>query len=314
MINFDVIRHDEAVVLASAPLHIHSHFRTGGKAGLLVIPQSERAVVAIARQCIEANIPLYVVGQLSNVLVSDEGLDGVVMLLGHAFSKAYVEHSTITAEAGIWLSRLSAIAARHYLSGLEFACGIPGTLGASILINAGAYDGQFADIVKETRYLDAKGEIHVCHGDEHRFGYRQSRFIADRSLILTSKMILGEPEENMYHKMAVLAKKRRDSQPLSSLSCGSAFKRPEGYFAGKLISDAGLKGYTGNNAGVSAKHAGFIVNHGDASSADIVDVFNHVQDTVLERFGVLLEPEVRFAGHFDRIPAHAHTLDPLFGG
>lgn len=314
MIASDLVHHDDAIFLPNAPLSDYSHFGTGGAARLLVIPQSEEAVVSIARQCIERQVPLYAVGQLSNVLISDEGLDGVVMLLGHAFSKIKVEADVITAEAGIWLSRLAAFAASKGLSGLEFACGIPGTLGASILINAGAYDGQFADLVIDTRYLDSDGEIKTLPRTDHNFGYRQSRFIDNRALILSSRLKLSAAKAPIYETMALLAKKRRLSQPLDSLSCGSAFKRPEGHYAGKLISDAGLKGYKGERAGVSEKHAGFIVNFGAAYAQDIVDVFIHVQQTVERRFAVLLEPEVRFAGSFDRLPTHARRLEPLFGG
>lgn len=305
--------HPECTFLEREPLQHFAHFKAGGPAELLAIPHSREAVVHIARQTIEQNVPLYVVGQMSNILVSDEGLPGVVMLLGQSYARTMVQGTVITAESGIWLSRLASLAAQHRLSGLSFASGIPGTLGGSILINAGAYDGQFDEIVATTTFMDAKGNIERLSGKEHQFAYRHSRFVDEPGLILSSSLQLTEDGQNEYDKMAELAMKRRHSQPLACPSCGSAFKRPTGYYAGKLIADSGLKGYTYQGASVSNKHAGFIVNDGGANASQITAVFIHVQDEVKKQTGVVLEPEVRFAGHFDHLPEHAHRLKPLFG-
>ena len=314
MVNWKTLLHPESDLVCSAPLASLSHFGSGGPAECLVRPHSLDAVIHVARTCLLQDIPLYVLGQMSNVLVSDKGIPGVTMLLTQDVADVQVSGVTVRAEAGIWLSRLSALAAAHGLSGLEFACGIPGTLGGSILINAGAYNGQFSEIVTATTYLNERGDVCVARGDEHEFGYRTSRFESGGELILSCEMRLVQSESgDIYRNMAELAKKRRDSQPLADKSCGSAFKRPPGHFAGKLISDSGLKGYTGRHAGVSPKHAGFIVNYGNAASQDIADVFIHVQQEVARQTGVLLEPEVRFAGEFDRQPQRIHKLRPLFG-
>lgn len=295
------------------PLQPFAHFNAGGPAELLAIPHSREAVVHVARQAIAQGVPLYVVGQMSNILVSDAGLPGVVMLLGQSYARTMVQDTVITAETGIWLSRLASLAAQHHLSGLSFASGIPGTLGGSILINAGAYDGQFAEIVATTTYMDANGNIERLSGEAHQFAYRHSRFVDESGLILSATLQLAAHGQNEYENMSELALKRRRSQPLACPSCGSAFKRPTGYYAGKLIADSGLKGYTHHGASVSSKHAGFIVNDGGATASQIAAVFVHVQDEVKKQTGVVLEPEVRFAGHFDHLPEHAHRLKPLFG-
>lgn len=307
------LTHPDVDLHVQAPLAPLSHFGSGGPAELLAVPRSLAGVIHVAKTCLEADEPLYVLGRMSNVLVSDRGLPGVTMLMTQQVGEITVDGDTVTAAAGVWLSRLAAQAAVHGLSGLEFASGIPGTLGGSILINAGAYDQEFSHVVTETTYLASDGNIRTVTGSDHHFSYRTSLFEENGCLILQSRMVLEKAGHDVYRKMAELAKKRRESQPLPDKSCGSAFKRPPGYYAGKLISDVGLKGYAKDGAGVSAKHAGFIVNHGTAASETIAACFIHVQKEVYRQFGVSLEPEVRFAGVFAEKPEHAHVLKPLFG-
>jgi UDP-N-acetylmuramate dehydrogenase len=297
---------------AGASLAEHSYFRSGGPAAHLVIPTSERHVIEVVQRCLELALPLYVLGRGSNVLISDTGLDGVVMIISDSMGRRTVCGDMITAEAGLSLSRLSAFAARNRLSGLEFAAGIPGTLGGGVLMNAGAYDSFLGDYVYSTRVIDRDGVVKEVAGTDHGFVYRGSRFSGGGAILISSTLQLQAGDETIYERMAEYQRRRRNSQPLTEISCGSAFKRPPGYFAGKLIEDAGFRGMKFGRAGVSAKHAGFIVNSGGAKSSEIAQVFLRVQDKVKEKFGVTLEPEVRFAGHFARIPEGAAVMQPVF--
>ena len=243
----------------------------------------------------ENNVPLTVLGNGSNILVRDEGIRGIVLAIGTEYGVISVEGTKLEAETGALLAVLSAAARAASLSGLEFAGGIPGSLGGALFMDAGAYGGQMADVVRTTRYLDENLTVRELHGEEHKFGYRTSVFRENPQWIaLSSVMELtpGNPEE-IRAKMDDFAQRRRDKQPLNYPSAGSTFKRPEGYFAGRLIEDAGLKGYTVGGAQVSEKHAGFVINRGGATCADVQRLIDHVRAEVLRQFGVELEPEVR---------------------
>lgn len=287
---------DEITIYPNEPMSRHTSFRIGGPADLLVSPKSERAVCSVVKAAQKTGLPLTVLGNGSNVLVRDEGIRGIVLCIGSDYADISVDGNRITAQTGALLSVLSNEAQRAGLTGLEFAGGIPGSLGGALFMNAGAYDGQMADVVVSSRYYDAQtGQIQTLSGSEHEFGYRTSVYKTHPDWIaLSAEMQLKEGDAvQIRAKMDDFAERRRDKQPLNYPSAGSTFKRPTGYFAGKLIQDAGLMGYTIGGAQVSEKHAGFVINRGGATCADVVALMEYIQSEVLRQFGVQLEPEVR---------------------
>lgn len=287
---------DQVTLYPNEPMSRHTSFRIGGPADLLVSPKSEQAVCSIVRAARAAGLPLTVLGNGSNVLVRDEGIRGVVLCIGGEYANISIEGTQITAQTGVLLSVLSNEAQKAGLTGLEFAGGIPGSLGGALFMNAGAYDGQMADVVVATRYYDACTEkTKTLYGSDHAFGYRSSVLKNHPDWIALSACLQLQPNDpkNIREKMDVFAQRRRDKQPLNFPSAGSTFKRPEGFFAGKLIQDAGLMGYAVGGAQVSEKHAGFVINRGGATCADVLGLMEHVQREVLRQFGVQLEPEVR---------------------
>ncbi len=283
-------------ICADEPMKLHTSFKIGGCADVFVSPKSESEIVLTMKLLKENGTPVTVIGNGSNLLVSDDGVEGVVVCIGRDFSDVSCDGEIITAASGALLSRIANVALENSLSGFEFASGIPGSLGGAVVMNAGAYDGEMKDVVVASRYLTFAGEIRECINEEHHFAYRHSRFESG-DIILSSKIKLtkGNPDE-IKAKMRELNERRKDKQPLEYPSAGSAFKRPAGYFAAKLIDDAGLKGYRIGGAGVSDKHCGFIVNYGDATARDVKDVIEYVQKTVKEKSGVCLEPEIRMIG------------------
>ena len=287
---------EQLTILENEPMSRHTSFRIGGPADLLVSPHNEYALCCAADAAKEAGLPLTVLGNGSNVLVKDEGIRGVVLCIGSEFAQVQADGCCILAQAGALLSVISREAYRAGLTGLEFAGGIPGSLGGALFMNAGAYDGQMANVVTSTRYYDTKtGTIGELTGDAHAFGYRTSVFKSYPewiALSATMRLTVGDSEQ-IRAKMDDFAQRRRDKQPLNFPSAGSTFKRPTGYFAGKLIQDAGLMGCTIGGAQVSEKHAGFVINRGNATCADVLALIHHVQDEVNKQFGVELEPEVR---------------------
>ncbi|MDO4286569.1 MAG: UDP-N-acetylmuramate dehydrogenase [Eubacteriales bacterium] len=287
---------DQLAFYTDEPMSRHTSFRIGGPADLLVSPKSEHAICGVVKAAKKAGLPLTVLGNGSNVLVSDEGIRGVVLCIGSDYSAMKTEGTKIEAQTGALLSVLAAEAYHAGLTGLEFAGGIPGSLGGALFMNAGAYDGQTANVVVSSRYYDAKNDIiGTLTGEEHAFGYRTSVFKSHAEWIALSAVIQleeGNPAD-IRTKMDDFAQRRRDKQPLNYPSAGSTFKRPTGYFAGKLIQDAGLMGYSVGGAQVSEKHAGFVINRDGATCADVLAVITHVQEEVLRQFGVELEPEVR---------------------
>ena len=284
-------------VALDEPLSEHTTFEIGGPADVFVTPDDADELAEVIAACKEAHAPYFVLGCGSDLLVSDEGYRGVIVSLTEGLMGVAVDGREMSCQAGVSLREASEMACELGLSGLEFACGIPGTIGGACFMNAGAYDGCIADVLKSVRVLMPDGSVDTLGVDELDLGYRKSR-IADEGLVVLSATFAlkkGDPEV-IRETMDDLTRRREEKQPLDKPSAGSTFKRPEGHFAGKLISDAGLKGWRSGGAAVSKKHAGFVVNLGGATAADVHAVIEHVQDEVERQFGVRLEPEVRFLG------------------
>lgn len=284
-------------VIFNAQMHEYTTFKIGGEADALISPQSAEQICEIIHTCKTHNTPFTVIGNGSNLLVSDSGIRGVTLIIGDEMSQASVDNSTIFAQSGIRLSKLANIAAQHGLSGLEFASGIPGTLGGAIYMNAGAYCGEMKDVVVTTDYLTPDGDIRSVTGAEHLFGYRTSVFSQNDYIVLSSNMLLTPADTSaIKEKMSDLNARRRNKQPLNMPSAGSTFKRPQGHFAGALIEQCGLKGYSIGGAQVSEKHAGFLVNTGSATAQDVLDLIGYVRETVYQRFDITLECEIKMIG------------------
>ena len=277
------------------PLSEHTTFEIGGPADVYVVPEDSDEVRAVIAACREAEVPFFVLGNGSDLLVSDDGYRGVIVGLADGFTNVSIDGTEITCQAGVSLREASEMACELGLTGLEFACGIPGTIGGACFMNAGAYDGCIADVLKCVRVLKQDGALETIGVADLALGYRASRIRDEGLVVLTATFALrkGDPD-TIRARMDELTHKRESKQPLDKPSAGSTFKRPEGYFAGKLIMDAGLQGYQVGGAAVSKKHAGFVVNLGGATAADVHAVIEHVQDEVERQFGVRLEPEVRF--------------------
>lgn len=284
-------------VLVDEPMSEHTTFEVGGPADLFVIPESTDEVRAVVALCREEEIPYFVLGNGSDLLVSDEGYHGVIIALADGFTNVSIDGTEMSCQAGVSLREASEMACELGLSGLEFACGIPGSIGGACYMNAGAYDGCIADVLDSIRALMPDGSVETISVDDLALGYRSSRVRDEGLVVLTATFNLRKADpKTIRAKMDDLTHRRESKQPLDKPSAGSTFKRPEGYFAGKLISDAGLQGYQVGGAAVSKKHAGFVVNMGGATAADVHAVIEHVQDEVERQFGVRLEPEVLFLG------------------
>ncbi|MCR4908523.1 MAG: UDP-N-acetylmuramate dehydrogenase [Lachnospiraceae bacterium] len=281
------------------PMSAHITFRVGGVADIFITPSSKKELCTLIKYLNLVERDYFVLGQGSNLLVGDHGYRGVIVHIGKKFSDIRVEENRIRAGAGALLSKIAAEAAEHSLTGFEFAAGIPGTAGGAIVMNAGAYGREMSDIVESVETVTTDGEYLVLKASELGFGYRKS-IIRDEKLLVTEVTFRLEEGDkaSIRKRMEELQNKRMEKQPLKFPSAGSTFKRPDGYFAGKLIMDAGLSGYRIGGAAVSEKHCGFIINIGNASAADILDVIGDVQDKVLERFNVALEPEICIIGDF----------------
>ena len=279
------------------PMSRHCSFRVGGPADVFAEPSGEEELLELCSVLEDAGAPVLVVGRGTNLLVCDEGIPGAVIHLGDAFSEARAEGTELAAMAGCPLSRLAVLARHSSLSGLEFAHGIPGSLGGAIMMNAGAYGGEMSGVTVSVRCLDPDGEVREYSGAELDFSYRRSRFAERGGVVLSARLRL-EPGDvgDIERRMRELMERRAASQPLDKPSAGSTFKRPASGYAAAMIDSAGLKGYAVGGAAVSEKHAGFVVNNGGASFRDIMAVIGHVQKTVLDKYGVLLEPEVRIIG------------------
>lgn len=286
-------------VYEQEPMKNHTTFRAGGCARYLVEPQSVEQLKKVMELCREEQISHYIVGNGSNLLVSDTGYDGVIIHLFKNMDQVRVEDTRMYLQAGVLLVRAANVARRAGLTGLEFASGIPGTIGGAMVMNAGAYGGEMKDVVREVTVLTEDGEIVQYTGAEMEFGYRRSRITAEESIVLEAVLELekGDPEQ-IAARMEELKEQRLLKQPLEYASAGSTFKRPQGYFAGKLIQDAGLRGFRIGDAQVSEKHCGFVINRGNATASQIAELIREVQKRVLENSGVVLETEVKFLGDF----------------
>ncbi len=281
----------------SEPMSQHTTFAVGGPADLYVVPKTADQVRVAISACRAAQVPCFVLGKGSDLLVSDAGFRGVIIALGDGLKGWSADGDRLTFAAGETLEDATAKACELGLSGFEFACGIPGTIGGACFMNAGAYDGQMADVLESVDVIMPDGSYRTIPASELELGYRTSRIRTDGLVVLaaTVRLTPGD-EEEIQAKMDDLNQRRADKQPLEYGSAGSTFKRPEGYFVGKLVTDAGLKGYQVGGACVSQKHGGFVVNLGGATAADVHAVIEHVQAEVKRLYGVELEPEVRFLG------------------
>ena len=278
----------------------HTTFRIGGPASVFVTPESEEDLVAAIRICRSQGAPYFILGNGSNLLVSDQGYDGVVVHIGSGMKKITVKETQITAKSGAMLSQVAHAALEHGLTGMEFAAGIPGSLGGACMMNAGAYGGEMSQILVGVRALDPEGNVIDLATDQLDLGYRHSIMMEKQYVVMGARIQLkkGDPKL-IQEKMNELKEKRVSKQPLEFPSAGSTFKRPEGAFAGKLIMDAGLRGLRVGDAMVSEQHCGFVINAGRATAKDVCSVIAHVQQVVMDKFGRKLEPEIRFLG-FDR--------------
>lgn len=287
----------EKNVLLNEPMKNHTSFRTGGAADIFVSPDGKDSLKEIVKLFKEKNIPFYIFGNGSNMLVSDRGIEGAVIHIGNGFSSVEVNGNEITAGAGVLLSSVASTALENSLTGFEFASGIPGSFGGAVFMNAGAYGSEIKNVIKSVLVLDESLQLKELSKDEMELGYRSSVFQKKNYIILGGTIVLEKGnKDEILSRMNELNAKRREKQPLNFASAGSTFKRPEGYFAGKLIEDSGLKGKTVGGAQVSEKHAGFIVNTGDATTDDILNLIDFCKKTVYEKFGVIIEPEVRITG------------------
>ena len=289
----------EAKVLVNEPMDSHTTFRIGGPADYFVKPETVEEMAKVLKFCKEEAVPYFVLGNGSNLLVGDKGFRGVVIQLYKNFDGIKIEGTKVTAKAGAMLVRVAKEAGKAGLTGLEFASGIPGTIGGAMVMNAGAYGGEMKDVVTEVTVLTKEGEVKTLTGAEMNFRYRGSVVEDEGLIVLEAVMELKEGNiDEIKARMDELTVQRKTKQPIEYPSAGSTFKRPEGYFAGKLIQDAGLRGFQVGGAQVSEKHCGFVINAGGATAADVMSLMKQVSDKVQEAFGVALEPEVKRIGEF----------------
>ncbi|MBE6106705.1 UDP-N-acetylmuramate dehydrogenase [Anaerovibrio lipolyticus] len=279
------------------PMSKHTTFNIGGPADYLIFPGSMDQLQAVVKLMNQCDIPFTILGNGSNVLVLDKGIRGAVIKFHAPMSYKRCEGNKIIAGAGAYLKHISQYAAENGLTGMEFACGIPGSLGGAVFMNAGAYDGEMKNVVKEVKTVTATGKVLTYGPDEFNFGYRHSVFQANGQAIaeITLELQPGN-KEDIQAKMDDYTARRESKQPLEMPSAGSTFKRPEGYYAGTLIDSTGLKGLQVGGAQISTKHAGFVVNSGHATAQDVLDLIKEVQDRVYKEKGVKLHPEVRIIG------------------
>ena len=289
----------EAKILVNEPMASHTTFRIGGPADYFVMPETVEEVAAVLELCKEEAMPYFILGNGSNLLVGDKGFRGVVIQLYKNFDGLQIEGTTVTAKSGAMLIRVAKESGKAGLTGLEFASGIPGTIGGAMVMNAGAYGGEMKDVVSAVTVLAKDGEIKTLTGDEMNFRYRGSVVEDEGYIVLEAVMELKEGNlEEIQARIEELSIQRKTKQPIEYPSAGSTFKRPEGYFAGKLIQDSGLRGYKVGGAQVSEKHCGFVINAGGATAADVMQLMQDVSDKVNAQFGVTLEPEVKRIGEF----------------
>ena len=288
--------YNEEDITVDSPMSEHIYFRVGGPADILVTPVNEEQVVNTLKLCREYNVPYFILGNGSNILVKDGGISGGVIKF-NKLNKITTEGNCVTAQSGALLKDVSKAALENNLRGFEFACGIPGSIGGAVFMNAGAYDGEMAHVIKSARVIDENCNIKNLTKEELELGYRSSIVMKKGYVVIEATVELESGEyASIKDKIDDLTNSRESKQPLEYPSAGSTFKRPEGYFAGKLIQDSGLKGFSIGGAAVSEKHSGFVINKGGATAKDVLDVIAHVQKTVKENFDVELHTEVRIIG------------------
>lgn len=288
----------QGIVKIDEPMKKHTNFKIGGNADVFVIAKSIEEIKCVIKFSKENNIPLTILGNGSNVLVSDKGIRGIVLQIGLKEIKVEKhENALIEVDAGAMLGALAQILLKQSISGFEFAAGIPGSIGGAIRMNAGAYGGEMKDIVKNVTVLNEKGEINILTNEECEFSYRHSRFTNSKEIIIKATLELPFGNENeIKAKMDEYAQSRKEKQPLNLPSAGSTFKRGADFITAKLIDECGLKGYTSGNAQVSTLHAGFVVNLGNATAQDVLSVVSHVKQVVLEKTGKQIELEIELLG------------------
>ena len=290
---------DAAKVQKDELMKKHTTFRIGGPADYFIMPSNEKELEETIRVCREFSIPIYIVGNGSNLLVGDKGFRGAIIQLYKSMGTFQVEGNQITAQAGCSLAQIANAALDAALTGFEFAAGIPGTLGGAVVMNAGAYGGEMKDVLETVTVLTRDGDVKTLTKDELELGYRTSNVLKNEYVVLEGVIALEKGnKEEIKAKMDEYALARKTKQPLEYPSAGSTFKRPEGYFAGKLIQDSGLKGFTVGGAQVSEKHSGFVINKGNATAADVMELIRQVTAKVKEDTGVTMEPEVKQIGEF----------------
>lgn len=287
----------EGQVLLDEPLKKHTTFRIGGPAKYFCLPKNWEQLAKVIKACREFEENYYILGNGSNILVSDQGYPGVVIQLFRNCNEVRIEGTRLYADAGALLVKISHLAAQEGLTGLEFASGIPGTIGGALVMNAGAYGGEMKDVVREALVLTEEGERLRLSGEQLELGYRTSSVARKHQIVLEAILELERGDKaSIEARMKELKEARTEKQPLEYPSAGSTFKRPEGYFAGKLIMDAGLRGFCVGDAQVSEKHCGFVINRGNATAKDVLALVSHVQKEVRNQFGVELELEVKLLG------------------
>lgn len=288
--------YDEEDILIDEPMKDHIYFKVGGPADILVTPKEKEQVIKTINLCKKHNVPYFLLGNGSNLLVKDGGIEGVVIKFCK-LNKISISGTELKAFSGALLKDVCKAALSEDLAGIEFSCGIPGSIGGAVCMNAGAYNGEISQVVKEVEAIDNSGNIFTLNREELEFGYRTSIVMKKNYAVLSATLSLQKGiHDKIEFRIKDLTRRREEKQPLEYPSAGSTFKRPEGHFAAKLIEDAGLKGFAIGGASVSSKHAGFIINHNKASAKDILVVIAHVQKVVKEKFNVDLKTEVRIIG------------------
>ncbi len=286
-------------VLLDEPMSKHTTFKIGGAADYFLTPENEEQLKAVFKVAEEAKLPVFIMGNGSNLLVGDKGIRGVVICLFKKMDNIEVSENEIYVGCGALMSRVASVALNSGLAGLEFASGIPGTVGGGVYMNAGAYGFELKDIVKSVRFMDKGGIVSEIKCCDCEFGYRESVFSKKGYTVIGCTLTLVKDDKTaIRERMCDYTQRRVTKQPVEKPSAGSVFKRPEGYFAGALIEDAGLKGFSIGDAQVSEKHAGFIINNGAATARDVLDLIEYIKDVVYKKNGVILETEVKSVGEF----------------
>lgn len=275
----------------------HTTFRIGGPVDIMALPRDEEDVRTIIAFCQQRDIPLFIFGMGSNLLVRDGGIRGIAIKLGENLDAVEVMGEEIHAQAGVKLSTLARISSFHGLSGLEFAEGIPGSLGGALVMNAGAYNGEMQAIVIDATAIGPDGRLKTFKAEEMQFSYRHSVFQDNGFTVISARLqLVNDDREEIENRMQEFARRREEKQPLDKPSAGSTFKRPHGFYVGPMLEELGLKGYRIGGAQVSRKHAGFIVNSGNATARDVLQLISYIQEKARERFGVELQTEIRVVG------------------